>query len=782
MSQALHATNSQAQPAETRQSNPFAKYDNRIAGVSERILPKQPYLITIPSEYPYRRHTTDPARWYLNTPFHRKEEQLQYMSLLLHQNDDEALLRVDGTRIDEDGRLLAHAPSPRSEVPSRPETPHDAGPKKKISLKDYKTKDRSGINTPERRSADQIRKQAIKSHKEEVEAKKEEPKQQPVVKPGQHALPPKPRAPAVKPEPKSSLATPMQHDTDNQRPVKKRRLSEDDHNPSPKPTIAKHEPIEKKHLPALLSPEMPIPEKKHKRRDLPALLSPKLPQALEKTATTPPQRSDEVRAILKSSIGSPAKLADKKVTNSSKEARVRCDSQPPARPTTPGIKISSPVTKPLAALHRPGTPLATERVASPKPRQMHKIALKYGKKNRKRVEALLKFAPRHKKEASTTHEKEKAPMTKPAIKQETAKTDKKRPAETSPDLPAKKAKLEPPIKAERPSTPKPDLAERLTLQPEKPRSAFSTPKKDKLQSIAMQRVASTDTIDARTPSQEGARASTPLGVNHASQPKASPGPTSAPPAGDEPVTWIDINTRIFQLGRVLKKEGTKLAMESKGKDQQQGVVVLIEALLCFMLNSAALAQARPNADAGWLTILPYYNMVYKQSRQYKHLNGLVVQLGAVTRQHLHNEHIRRLSKETLPDSTDHIGSAPTPGSDGNTRSSSSEDYNKKQKSFLDLRDELVSNHRDLRSAWLESSRLLSTEVIETQYPGTWRKRLKDPSKRPNPERLKPTDLPKEFVCPVDVTCNVFEVTNFALSFLWEWAMIEGVEWKARIDL
>ncbi|KAK5941134.1 hypothetical protein PMZ80_006411 [Knufia obscura] len=780
---------SQSQPTVARPPNPFAKFDDRIAEVCNRIVPKHPYVITIPSAFPYRRHTTDPNRWYRNTPFVRKEEQLQYMSLLLHQDDDESLLKVDGDRIDEDGRLVAHQPTPQSGFPSRPQTPVETGPKKKITLKDYKTKDKSAVNTPERRPADDIRRQAIKSHKEEADAKRQdlEPKPKPQTKPEQEPTESKPAVQEPKPETKASLQKPTQHDRESQRPAKKRRLSDEGEDRTPKHANGlktKEEPAERRALPNLLSPDMPTPGKKPKTRDLPALLSPKLPQALEKVAAAPSQRSDEVRAILKG-ISSPARASDKKsdgVARDVSPARVRSDSQLSAKSAAPVAKVASPVSRPLSTPASKVTATLTNgRTASPKPRQRHIIVLRYGKKNRKRVEMLLKLgAPRPKKEQIQTAERERPTSLKQPAKVDAPKSDKKRPAEPTPDPPAKKPKLaapslEPPAKIDRPSTPRPDTAGRSPASTAKPKSTFSTPKKE-LKSAAMHRVASTDTSEARTPSQEVGRTSTPLGVNNSSQPKTSPAPTSTPAKSEEQAAWTDINTRIFQLGRTLKKEGSKLAEEGGSKKKQQGVVLLIEALLCFMLNAAAQAQARPNVDPGWSTILPYHVMVRTQSRPYKHLHGLVVQLGAVCRQFLHQEHIKRLSKETLPD--DHIGSAPTPGSDGNTRT---DDSAKKQKSFLELRDDLLKNSKELKIAWLEGSRTLPYDVIEDQYPGTWSRRAKDFSKR-NPDKLNPKELTKDFYLPLDVSTNVFEATNFALAFLNEWAMIEQVQWKTRIEL
>lgn len=719
---------------------------------------------------------------------------MQYMSLLLHQDEDESLLKVDGDRIDSEGGLLPEIKdihSPRSEAPSRPETPSEAGPKKKISLKDWK-KDRSSANTPDRKPEQDLRKQAIKSHKEE-QAKKT-PDLKPALKPEQKSVS---RVPAIKSPVKvevkaqSSNATPTQHDRESQRPAKKRRLSteEDDKKITPKiPSLkadaklkketAEQEPVKqktehKRPMPDMISPILPAESAKRRKKDLPELLGPELPSelSLERLESQMSQRSDEVRNILRG-IASPSRVTDKDAP------RARADSQ--NRSSTPNIKVSSPAPKPIASTARPGTPSINGRpatpikTASPRPRQRHIIVLKYGKKNRKNVQMLLKFEPRKKKESSASTKEpikteEKSTTTQPAPKVENVKSEKKRPAESDPDPPAKRPKLEPSVKAERPTTPLPEAAK-------KPLSAFTTPRKE-LKSATMQRVMSTDTDAPGTPARDVPRTSTPLAVSHKSLPRTSPGPTSN--SVSEELTWTDITTKIFQLGRILKKEGSKLAGEGQGKDKSKGVILLIEGLLCFMLNAGGLAQARPSADPGWSTILPYYMMVHKQSRSYKHLHGLVVQLGAVCRQHLHNEHIRRLSKETFPDDT---VSAPTPGSDGNTRSPSSTTSNNRKR-FTDLRDELVGNARDLRHAWLEGSKLLPVETIESDYTSTWRKKMspKDFVKR-TPDKLDPKHLPKDFPMPLDVTTNVFEASNFALAFMREWAMIEQIDWKTRIDI
>lgn len=781
---------------------PFAKFDDRIAKASDRILTKQPYLITIPSEKPFRRHANDQTRWYMHTPFTRKEEQLQYMSFLLHQDDDEVLMKVDGTRIDEDGRLLAPVQSPRSESQSRPQTPSttEAGPRKKISLKDYKTKDKSAISTPDSKPVDDIRRQAIKSHKEEVEAKiveEAKPVQEKKVRQPEPVRKPVP-ATAPKEESKPSIATSTLQDKDSQRPAKKRRLSAEEVKVSTSKSNGvkpKEENPEKRALPALLSPDMPAPEKAKKTKDLPDLLSPKLPLTLERVVNPPKpprQRTDEVRDIIKAGLGSPARPTEKKEpTKDPSTGRVRSETQSSVK-SAPATKASSPIPRPQSSASNKAVP--NGQPASPKPKPELWVTLRYGKKNIKTVSRLLKFKQRPRKESTVPVKKEETAI-KTLPKPEPPKPEKKRPIETVSDVPAKKPKLaasllEPPVKQERPSTPKPEV-EGKSPQPAKHKSAFSTPKKElkpEPKSLAMQRVASSDTLGVRTPSQDTGRTSTPLGVGPSSHPKTSPAPTSTPARTDEYTTWTDIHTKVFQIGRNLKKDGSKLAAEGKGKDQARGVVLLIEGLVCFMLNAAAQAQSRPNTDPGWSSILPYHIMVWRQSRPYRHLHGLVVQLGAVVRQYLNQEQIKRLAKETLPD--DHITSAPTPGSDGLTKgTSAADDSIKKQKAFLELRDELVQNAKELRIAWLDGPRLLPPDAIEEQYPRTWAKRSTDLSKR-NPDRVNPKEFlgsgsnaagNREYYVPVDVTTNVFEASWFALAFLHEWTLIEGVQWKTQVE-
>jgi hypothetical protein len=242
-----------------------------------------------------------------------------------------------------------------------------------------------------------------------------------------------------------------------------------------------------------------------------------------------------------------------------------------------------------------------------------------------------------------------------------------------------------------------------------------------------------------------------------------------------------LHLKYFELGRTIKHEGTSIGQsppkDLSSKDSAMSVVLLIEALLCFMIDMTAVSHSQPSPDPGWRTILPYFLFVFRASRKFSHLHGLVVQLGAVCRQIIHKLDMDRLARDPLPD--EQSGSAPTPGSDGNTKTN--EDIDKYKKKYLDFRNELVSNAKELQVAWLDGSRVLSLDTLKQEYPKTWAKRSRDSTLR-GLERITPVKLGADFFLPLDVSTTPIEATRFAMAFLDEWAKAEDLKWKPRVEL
>lgn len=764
-----------------------------IDRLRDDILPKQPYLLSVPSDVPYRHSSRFVNTWHVGTPFGRREEQLQYLSFLPHQDEEEELLRVEGGWWDDAGPNIRDNLSPKTGPNSGNNTPVDSSQRKKISLKDYKTKDKpcspvcadgvgSEHNAHEKQGARPTTKESA------VDSLKTKP--EPVTRPEmtEHVEPLSTMGPPPPQFDGTNSPKPAVNDSkpgDSPRPHKRRKLS-----PSPEITFkVTAGSDETSDFPRLLSPTLPSTKR---NTSLPELLSPLLPPTLAKAIATPPkspshertnphQRSDSVRSILAGAIGEGSPRPSEKngtSTGSLGVNRVRSNSQHSAKSngssTTPN-KALAPV-KANAPSSTPGTPLLSAK-RSPGPRQRHIIALKYGKKNRKRIESLLKFASRPKKPV-VKRENDEAPP-KPQFRAHEAAKESSKPkiaSDNGPDRAPRTKLVNSTVDAvKRPSTPVPAKAkDGGGLSPSIIKSAYNTPKKE-FKSTAMRRVESTD-ADPATPGDRG-RVSTPLANDRGSiAPKPSPAPSSTPSTKEEDRHgWIQLKDKYFQLGRTIKHDGQ--AMSEQDPDPSKSVALLVEALLCFMMNLATQASVRPNVDPGWRSILPYHIFLYRVSRKVPLLHGLVVQLGAVCRQIIHSHEIERLSRDPLPD--DHLGSAPTPGSDGNTKTN--EDAEKYKKKYVTFRDELIHNARELQTAWMDGTRLMSPELLSRDFPKAWAGRLKDYRNRGS-EKPTPTKMAIGYYLPLDPASTAFEAVQFALAVLGEWANSEEVDWIARLEM
>lgn len=814
-----------------RTSDILSQLDNRIHRLRHSILPRQPYLVSVPSDVPYRHSSRFVNTWYEGTAFDRTEEQLQYVSFLSRQREDESLLKVEGSWADDKGnRIDEDALSPKTIPNTGQNTPADQGNRKKISWKDYRTK---GKGSPE--SAPQP--PAVASPKKtNPESPKPVPANQKAPMNGASRLAPEKqetRLQVLDPKPGSTdgHCSPPPAETrkpHSPNPAKRRKLSDLSEEPKPSAMSTKVEAQSAvMKMPRLLSPTLPSPQK---QMGLPELLSPLLPPSLAKAMSTPPDtlsigspatgshsRTDSVRAILAGADldNSPSNKGGLTVTGD----RIRSTSQHSVKESMPGTPVAIKPALGVKALSKIGaklgTPLHEGARVSPGPRQRHTIILKYGKKNRKRVESLLKLGPRPKKtlvkngdplmrkipeiktkdvlkndtietpHSSETKSKkqpiaveakeirrEKDTQSRLAAPDTTTKPEKKRKLEISPPLATKRLKQSA-EQEKRPTTPV-QLAGKTPLASQ-PKSTFSTPQKE-LKSAAMRRVESSDYQDVPTPTGDRGRVSTPAAV---AKPSPQP-PLSANSREEGRHLWTNMNTKFFALGRSLKHEGTKIGPSANGQVKgysAKSVTLLVEALLCFMINISAQAHARPGVDPGWLSIIPYHIFVWRASRKHPQLHGLVVQLGAVCRQLIHKYDMDRLARDPLPD--DYGNAAPTPGSDGNTKTN--EDAEKYKKSYVEFKDNLIQNARELQTAWLEGSRHLSPDTLKRDFPNTFSKRAKDSTLRLQ-EKPAPAKIPKDFYLPLDANTTAFEATRFGLAFLQEWAEKEKVEWKTSIEI
>ena len=755
------------------------KLNSQLQHLSEHILNQEPYLLSVPTDVPYRHSSRAINNWRQATPFTEREEYLQYMSFLPHQDDEEELLYVEGGWSDYRGAIHQDEYSPHVSYSTARNTP-SSQQRKKISLKDYKTKDKL---------SDEIMSESQQANGDDGAVLPSSTAPGPTGDRHERDHPDKTKDQAIDPVQKpfagldgtSTVSSPVKEsdNLDSEQPRKRQRTVSPEIEITDEAISASIDAVAKRkgQLPGLLSPSLPSPEKEKK---LPELVSPTLPPSIAAFLSTPPSatleastshhRTDSVRSILAS--------AGMETSN-----HVRSDSQHSARSnlSTNAARLSPGIKNGARTPVRPGTPTGNGQRSSPGPRQRHIIALKYGKKNRKRVEALMKLPPRTKKvEARARFDTRNPEVSDRHPKAVERPSPVKQRLERTPEIAVKRHRpLPAPLNGtEKPSTP----SNHSTKHSQSSNSGaskmpLSSPEKS-TKSVAMARVISSDGLEARTPTADRARLSTPLSIEQTT--KLSPQPTSTPINRDEERSvWQSMADKYFALGRTIKREASAMSQESDTftTDPRLPGILFVEALLCFMINLCAESYKHSTQDPGWQTIIPYHIFVFRTSRRFSHLHGLVTQLGAVCRQYIHRFDLDKLAKEPLPD--DQLGSAPTPGSDGNTKTV--EDAEKHKKKYLDFRDRLVQNSRELETAWLSGSRELSLDTVERDYPKTWAKRARDSSRR-SVGRPNPTAVPRDFFLPLDANATAFEAMRFALAFLEEWADGEGVEWKTRIEL
>src|SRR5947207_3179658 len=122
--------------------------DAYLEFLSRNILPKKPYILSIQSNLPFRLSPAQRERWIAGSPFDKDEEELQYVSFLKRDSDDDSILvsRADWGQAMENGRVNEHGNGIRSGTTTPLGASGNAAPKK-ITLSDYKTKAMGGATT-----------------------------------------------------------------------------------------------------------------------------------------------------------------------------------------------------------------------------------------------------------------------------------------------------------------------------------------------------------------------------------------------------------------------------------------------------------------------------------------------------------------------------------------------------------------------------------------------------------------------------------------------------------
>ncbi|KAM5462939.1 hypothetical protein MauCBS54593_007767 [Microsporum audouinii] len=863
----LHADSRPSKPSlvpsgKRSYSDYLSDIDRKFKKLTQEVLPTHPYILSVPTEKPYRLGSRFVSNWAVgeNTLFSPEEEQLQYMTFLPHQGEDTLLVSVGGWSDDKGNIIQEEDQRPSSAVSmAAPLTGSQqdalAKRKKKITLSDYKKKaletppplpgatepTRNGANGTNGNGAGSIGRTADSEkslRRPQSNNCKPEPKHRTSQLPGSTSS----AAPETRPggnndTKRNGLDGPPSTSTSS-------RLDKNTKLPPSKPTQAKESPPRKKPrlsaqpeerdrtptkkpgrthqmVPELLSPTLPFDNESFSL-SLPPLLSPTLPPDIEEElARLPDDGLEKSSRSHSSSISSTSNKAlpskPKPNSNSSsfptpssakqhqqspqamekKPAGISSAHLPPKPPT---ISSSSPALTSRTTASQP-----PPRITTTAPKERLIVKLKYGRQNRKRIEALLKISSKRKPTPVQGSGKPKGlpeaivisrsspPNSSPQPSNSTTmgrqrepSSGHKRPKTVDGDdiqEPALKRPRSsntlapPPEQAPTPSIHTPRSTSATKHPPTSTQDQFLTPKKEP-KGAAMRRVGSGDS-DMKTPS----GSTTSVKMTHSISAEGHPSSSAQP---SERRGWRDEYQRFVNLGRDLKHASQrnsthKYSTSHDIQDDKLSATIAVEALLCFVL--AFIAEQRFQSlsrqvgnSTGWRSIIAYWQAVLSRTTSYPHLHGLCLLLGAVCHESIHSLDLERLAVTPFPD--EH-SPAPTPGSDGNTVTS--EESKKQRREFAELRTRLPESYKVARRLWVEGSRELSDSILTQHYPNTWSKRLKNAAERGR-EQLKLGEYGGDYYLPLGTASTPLEAVRFGWSFLNEWSEREGVKWKGRLGL
>ena len=795
-------------PGEKRKaSDCLNDVNERFKRLKDDVFPDYPYLIKVPSDKPFHVRDCYVNNWAVgrNTLFSWEEEHLQYMSFLSHQNEDTVLVAVGGWA-DSEGNIL-----PDEEPPKPTFSPPAGGKKTKISLSDYRKKAAEGAKaTPEAPKKETAKEKEAKPQEKDnpKPVKPEPPRSNGLVEPAAHKNAQNKKestdhkkAPVTSPTPVKRKAP---DERESESATKKPRID-----PKKAKEMEQSPEKRKKSIPAvpkLLSPTLPSSTVTPK---IPKLLSPTLPPELEEElAKLPPLNSSSTRKKSNSlsSSSTPAKKLDPKATSTSRPhsgsiSSVSSNKEAKSvnsRATTQGKDTKPSVARPVArpASKTVPTPSAAipATVSSTKPASQKSrlvVKLDYGRRNKRRVEDILhpqlrknatadKTIPKSKVSGLAASPKDSLPPLSKSDRLRDPSTAQKRPKIDTKHLeqPTKRPRSSTATSVDRPRTPSIQVTKPTPTSASK---KLLTPKKE-LKSTAMKRVGSADSDKKTTRGispQNGAGKST----------KPSPQPTDR---DAERRAWREEVAKIGAIGRKLKHASqrySKFDVHGNEKTSKEDVneklsaATAVEAVIAFILafvaddKAKALGRQQPDSIS-WRSILAYWKVVLNITKPYPNLHGLCLYLGAISHEAIHSLDLERLAASSIPG--DH-SPAPTPGSDGNTVSITSEEHKRYKREFAELKARLPDSYREANRLWLEGSRELSDDVLVRTYSATWGGQCRNYAIR-GVEKTRPGEYAGEYYLPLGRATTPIEGVRFGLAFLREWCEKEDVDWTARLVL
>ncbi|OJK03315.1 hypothetical protein ASPACDRAFT_50655 [Aspergillus aculeatus ATCC 16872] len=783
--------------------------DRRLKRLKDQVLPLYPFLLTVPTDVPFRLGGRFVNNWAVSDdgPFTPEEQQLQYMTFLTH-HDEESLLAAVGDWSDSAGNVMSDQQSGPQSAAS---TPSYSSLKKKISLNDYKNRRKSGApsgssvnqEAPSQSSTAQTLNGSHSTNKasgfvDDIQGSVDR------AAPG--------NVQSSSGDKNMDRKHPFEADNEPMKSTGKGHVSFKKTKLSTDPTVesTKVGRLRSNGLPALLSPTLP-PVSSSPR--LPRLLSPTLPPDLEKELSMQNVDSVSLDSLQRpdvSNIDASNLQKAKPAVRGSTYMNLSPISSRQNKTLNPGsIRRSSVLQEPSDV----GSSRTTTKVGSqhlPKDAVMNSVdtrtsyhsshartkfivRLRYGRANRKRVEALLKFSGKRKIGTSSSPVRSvdisHATISGQAVAKATAseraengsklsRNDFKAKNDTA-NMSSKECSKEskPPVIVDQSQSPKIPSPHTKHLLQDRSKQMQSTSGK----SISC-------SGQHEVPGGTGERKLVQSGVKHTAEwptPTKPPSPQTGSAASRqcERRAWKEQYQKYGNLGRELKHAAERHTAKDNATvvDEKLAVATAVEAIICFILAFVAddhlKALSRQVADSSsWLSILAYWRVVKKNSAPYPRLHSLCLMLGAVSYDAIHALDLERLAVTAVPEEQTAIS---TLGSDGTAVAL--DEYRKARREFNELKHRLPECYRESQKLWLEGSRGLSENVLASEFPVTWSNRSKNFSEQ-GKQLSKAGDLSIEYFLPLRKTSTPSEIIKFSCAILKEWCTKEGIGWSSRLDV
>jgi len=765
------------------------------------VVPPNPYILSTPSMDPYRYHSQQEANaWMLGHLWKHNEEHLQYRTYLYREPCQDCFELQAG----EDDE--PEQERPRSQI-SQASNTTSQGPKKKISLSAYKSKQANGTITPAPSS--KLASPSLPPSKPPVAQSNGIKKAEKQPPPAQKSADPKPqKAPITEERDKRSTGNATQDGNRHQLPPRPpapeiKRIEDEEARVVDKSSPSNSTPHG---LPPMLSP---VHEPLSNPYGLPNILSPTLPSSIQaeldrleqqrsravssaSASSTEPKIQSQTLSVPKEKDNERPQVADKTVKSNPRIRSVSVSGKSPyvAPPTKtddkdPSMIVKLKFSKRAAVLEKllrlPPRPLLLEKKERQDPPKDSpvKIRTKVVEEPVKKAKPIPKIAARR-PESSTTSTpapsaKASAPSTKPPVS--SVKTAEKRPRPEDDAAPAVSSKRQRALSSQdRTSTPtsqvtsSPALPSKSSAQ--KSQSQLETPKKDH-KAINMLRTGSSESQDA-TPGRSG-------GTPANARPDARHAPTSAPLTGKKQAEinlMAQASMKLNQMGRTLKHEATKILMEKGNKitkqDEKRAAVTNLECILSYMAAYYAqdhclnLRGRAGEVEQTWKTLLPLCLSYARFTKDFAHLDGLRSYLSSVIASTICSLVSQRSSGTKAHDSPQDAAHAQLAG----VRDTS---FAENFALLADHTKKMVAHYQDARAT-------LPSEDLQSSYKKTWAGRESNPKLIKEPEKINGARMTGPYFLPISSDTTSIQAVRFGLKFLSEYCEKEGLKYSLRVSL